>query len=232
MRSHISLLGFGTSEWEALGTWATAAVAATAALFALRQVGAAREATAQAQQATIEASWPYVAVFMEPSAASNVLLDLVVRNYGKTAASDVRLKADAPLRRTGDGAEGEQVLIPEVIPTLVPEQEWRTFWDSGFERFSSDLPSSHTVTVEYSSSDGTSHRYEYVLDWNTYLSQEFIDTKTAHHAAKSLDAIAATLKSWNESATGKLAVFVRDGDARDERRRAELERRRQDGSPE
>ena len=198
------------SEWEAVGVWVTVVVAMIAAGIALIQISAARKLRAEEAQ-------PYVAIYMDPSAASSAFIDIVIRNFGNTAATDVKIVCDAPLQRSNHvgGGRRQNVWLPEAIPTLVPAQEWRTLWDFGPERYKSELATRHVVTVEYQSSDGRQHKYNYVLDWAAYLERYSVNLKTVHHAAKSLEDISKTIKNWNESVHGSLSVYVRDGVARD-----------------
>ena len=112
-------------DWSALGTCFTALVAIAAALVAWRQVReAARLRREQAE--------PYIAVSVEFSAASNQFIDLVVKNYGSTAAYDIELKIEPEPRRSRKSEhDHDRVHIPEIIRTLVPGQEWRVMWDFG-----------------------------------------------------------------------------------------------------
>jgi hypothetical protein len=53
-----------------------------------------------------------------------------------------------------------------------------------------------------------------------------VTTYGAHHAAKALREIEKTTKRLTEGAAGGLSVVTRDGDARDDRLRQELDERR------
>lgn len=205
-------------EWEALGTWATVLVAAVATGFALRQLN-------ETKRARVEASAAYVAIYMESTEANPQLVDLVVRNFGATAASDIRIASDVTLRRTsGDsGAPPEDVWLPTTIPTLAPGQEWRTLWDFSPTRSSSDLEERHEVTINFKTYDGTGHSATYVLDWGAYLGRRWVDIKNMHDLARSVAKIEKTTSRWSESIHGSLSVFVRDGDERDRRCREEYE---------
>ncbi len=71
----------------------------------------------------VERSQPYVVAYMEPSEASKMFIDFVVKNYGLTAARNVVIQIDPAPRRSFDG---EEVAIPSTVPILAPGQEWRS----------------------------------------------------------------------------------------------------------
>jgi len=204
-------------QWSALAAWVTASVAVIAGGVAVGQLGEARRLRlGQAQ--------PYVVVFMEPSAAGSYYVDLVVRNFGATAAHDVRLEIEpAPHRHTGTGGE---LWLPELIPVLVPGQEWRTFWDTG-QRVESGLPDRHDAVATFNDSDGRAlPPLRSILDWGVLKNRATIDIYGIHHAAKALRQIDKTLSRWGERGSGGLAVVTRDGDAKNRREREHLRRRR------
>jgi hypothetical protein len=167
-------LGWTAEEWSALGALiaaggaaGTLVVAIVAALAAFRQV---REARALRQ----EQAQPYVAVYMEPSAATLQIIDLVVRNFGATAAHEVRLRITPRPQRSVQGGGVEDVWLPDVLPTLVPGQEWRTMWDLGRDRKDSGLPDQHRVEVVFSDSHGRALSATYQLDWGAYKGRQWV----------------------------------------------------------
>jgi hypothetical protein len=105
-------------EWAALGAWITAGVAVAAGLIAWYQLGEARQPRlAQAQ--------PYVIAFMADNPDRPKYVDLVIRNFGLTAATDVRVEIKrSPRRARFAGEPCETVAWPAHIPVLVPGQEW------------------------------------------------------------------------------------------------------------
>jgi hypothetical protein len=124
-----------------------------------------------------------------------------------------------------DDPNSPGLVLPDLIPTLVPGQEWRNLWDSGIARFDSDLPRRYEATASFSDSRGKRHRYVYVIDWGTLFDTEVVTSYGIHHAAKALREISKTLGKWTESGAGKLSVIARDGDARDRRDRERREQR-------
>lgn len=197
--------------WSAGAAWATTVIALIAGIAALRQVREARKLREEQSQ-------PYVVAYMEQSQAGGHLIDLVVKNFGATAARDVRIYSEPMLKRsTGQGAETEEVGTFKVLPVLVPQQEWRVFWDSGPTRKNTALPDEHVVRVEYKDSRG--RRMEptvAVLDWSIYKNILWVEIFGPHHAAKALREIKDIIKKWGEFGKG-LSVYVRDGSAKDAR---------------
>jgi len=172
-----------------------------------------------------EQAQPYVVVFMESSPAGEWLIDLVVKNFGSTAAHDVRVEFDPPLRRAA-GEDGT-VSVPASIAVLVPQQEWRTLWDTGIARADSDLPDHHVAKVRFSDSQRRElPTYEFVLDWGVVKARDVVTVYGSHHAATALREMAKEVKKWREGASGGLKVFTRNGDARDQRMREAMQERR------
>lgn len=216
MLAERTFLWWNANEWNSIGVWVTVAVAVVAAIAALRQIKASHDITD-------EESWPYVAAYMEESAASHVIIDVVVKNFGKTAALDVTLTSNPPLEQTVGNGKSEPLWLPDSIPTLVPGQEWRTLWDVGHQRYESDLPKRHEVTVRFTRHNPRKNEepfeYQYILDWAALMDRENAIVRGTHDIAGSLKEIQKDVRSWRESATGSLKVYVRDGDAKDARDR-------------
>lgn len=196
---------------SAVAASVTALTAICAALFAFQQVRLARSLRKEQAQ-------PYVALFMEPSAATPHIIDLVVRNFGSTAARDIAFDFSPGLQRSSsDGSGPENVEFPSQIPTLVPGQEWRTMWDFGPTRVEQGLEGRHTVSVSYLGID--SHErlsFSYELDWSYFIGRRWVQTYGIHDAAKALREIEKNMRGWRESGNRGLKVYVRDGDQRDE----------------
>ena len=166
------------------------------------------------------------------------MVDLVIKNYGTTAAFNVKLESSIPLMQAF-GAQGpEEIKIPPVIRTLVPGQEWRTLFDSGIERVKSDLPDTYEVVVSYESRGApkffkrsqrkvTKHSHTYTLDFASLKDVEFVSEKTIHNVANTLSEVSKTLKSWSDSGPSGLRANIRNGDALDAKRRREFEQQRE-----
>lgn len=205
---------WGPADWTALAGWVTATIALVASTIALLQLRHARRLRREQAQ-------PYVVAYMEPMVGAPEFVELVVRNFGATIARDVRISATPALRRTVQGGDPEDVWLPEYIPALVPSQEWRTLWDFSPERTSAALPDRHEVVVSYQDSKNKKlPDTPSVLDWGAYRGRSWIERRGLHDAAEALREIAKITKKWNNSIHGGLKVYVRDGDAADQRQRA------------
>ncbi|WP_435745396.1 hypothetical protein [Nocardioides sp. SYSU DS0663] len=200
----------------------TAIAAALTAMVALTALLLAYGQLAESRALRREQAQPYVVAFMESGGVSPHFVDLVVRNFGATAAFDVRVETKPNLQRS-DGQGGvEDVQLFDALPTLVPGQEWRTFWDYSPERSNVDLTGRHEVVVTFSGADGRRFKpLRYVLDWNTFTNRRWVQQYGIHDAAKALREMQSTVKRWQDSPRGGLAVYTRDGDAVDQRRRDE-----------
>jgi hypothetical protein len=168
-----------------------------------------------------------VVVFTEGSGNDPRHHDLVIKNFGMTAATDVRVVFSAPLESAvlRGPPNHSPIRTPDVIPVLVPGQEWRTFWDFTAARAgASDLPDEYTATVTFSDSGGepVNGEYRFVIDWRVLIDRTSVTVYNLHNAAEALREISDALRKR------KLDVVVRDGDALDERNRtyyADKERR-------
>lgn len=199
----------------------TLVVAVTAVFFARGQLKEAR--TLRREQAQ-----PYVTVSMERSAASSDLIDLVIKNLGTTAAFDVDLVSEPVMTRGADGDRSD-VWPGAKIPTLVPGQEWRTFWDTTYRRLGQEaqhLANRHQVTVEFNDSRGDSYQFASVLDWDVLRGRQSITERGVHDAAEALRAINKEMEKWTEGSRDGLKVVTRDGEAKDARRAAHYQRMR------
>lgn len=81
----------GADAWLAWAAWLAIGITVLALLYLNRQLQRNRRLAA-------EQTRPHVAMFMEPHAADWHVIELVVRNFGKTAAYDIRFSFDQPPR--------------------------------------------------------------------------------------------------------------------------------------
>jgi hypothetical protein len=209
--------------WSAFGTNVTAVIALAAGFVAWRQLREARQLRREQAQ-------PYVVCFAQRSPGHDEGVDIVIRNFGTTAARDVTVVVTPQLMRSGhvQGAPPEPVNLPTMLPVLVPGQEWRTFWDLGSSRANrTDLVDRHEVVVNYRDSQGTPlPPTPSVLDWGDFSEQVWLVTHGLHEAATALREINKTVKSFKNGNLGGLAAVVWDGDKQDQRRHQRLEQAR------
>lgn len=202
------------ADWvSAISTFLTLVVAVGAGIVAWKQLGEASAARKQTKDLELEKSQPYVVISMEES-VSPQFIDLVLRNYGPTAAYDVKVELDPWPRRTHDGKD---VQLPEVIPVMAPGQEWRTHWDEGSARMDSDLPDKHVGKVTFLGVERAALHSDAILDWSIYKSRIWTVMYGIHDLTQAVRTMRDTQKKWSENIHGGLKVFSRDGDAKDER---------------
>jgi hypothetical protein len=209
--------------WSAVGTWITLLVGGVALYFAKGQLNEASLAREQTKDLELEKSQPYVVLSMEESTGPDYI-DLVLRNYGQTAAHNVRVILDPAPKRAYPAGD---VKFPEVIPLLAPGQEWRTHWDAGSKRATAQLPQKHKGTVTYLGIKNAPQSIEVILDWSIYNSHASNVKRGLHDLAKAVMDIRDTHEGWDEEFSRGLAVHTRDGDAKDAaaaREKEEIER--------
>ena len=218
-----------TAAW--VSAWAaaiTALIAVIAAVAAAWQIHEARQARAQARALANEVAQPYVVAYMEADDVSPEYAHFVVKNFGQTAALNVRISSSPELRRAiyddRSAQQRVQVQLPAMIPILAPAQEWRTLWDKPADRKDKErYPDRHDVTVHYTDSHNEPHTTDSILDFSTFFDRIWFDRKTLHHLATATREINNKLGKFQEDIHGGLSVFTRNGDAKDHRRRVERE---------
>ncbi|MEO8814070.1 MAG: hypothetical protein ABI307_12455 [Mycobacterium sp.] len=187
----------GPDAWLAGAAWLAVAIAVLALLYLNRQLKRNRRAAA-------EQTRPHVTMFMEPHAADWHVIELVVRNFGKTPAYGVRFAFDEPptvarYETASDGyADVVALQLPDELPVLAPGQEWRTVWDSAIDRaeLGAGIESRFTGVLSYSDSSrpargwwpwrGKRSRFEnnVTLDWKDLPPVRRVELMTSHDLAK------------------------------------------------
>jgi hypothetical protein len=189
------LVDLSAGAWTALAAWLAVVVGVAALVYAWRQYQRAKEQTAELMQ-------PNVAMFMEPSASDWHLVELVVKNFGKTPAYRIRFEFPTPLtvgkyESAYDGGYVDigQLNLPAEIPYLAPTQEWRIVWDSALDRkeLGEGIASRFHGAVTYydgptTNKRGKKERKQFrstaVLDWATLHPVERLELLTTHDLAR------------------------------------------------
>ena len=186
--------GMSAGAWTAIAAWLAVVVGIAALVYAWRQYQRARDDAAELMQ-------PNVAMFMEPSASDWHLVELVVKNFGRTAAYGIQFKfANPPTVGKYETAYQDayvdvaELNLPAEIPYLAPTQEWRTVWDSALDRreLGEAIGSRFHGAVTYydaPSTDGDrkgrkQFRSTAVLDWGTLQPVERLQLLTTHDLAR------------------------------------------------
>lgn len=193
------LTDLGSGGWLAIAAWAALAIGLVVLLYAHRQVTKNR-------MLKTEQVRPHVTMFMEPHAADWHVIELVVKNFGSTAAHDVQLDfinhpTVAAYEDTGyDGPpEVAELDLPSELTSLAPGQEWRTVWDSAISReeLGGNIRSRFDGRLTYydkprpnrdkaSKSWGKRRAFEtkVTLDWATLQPVQRLELMTSHDLAK------------------------------------------------
>ncbi len=180
--------------WIAIAAWLAVVVLIAALVYAWRQYQRAKQQNAELMQ-------PNVAMFMEPSATDWHLVELVVKNFGRTPAYGIRFEfANPPTVGKYENAYEDRYVditplnLPAEIPYLAPTQEWRIVWDSALDRreLGEAIASRFDGAVTYydeprvadSKRAGISTGPTAVLDWATLHPVERLELLTTHDLAR------------------------------------------------
>jgi hypothetical protein len=213
-----TILDISNGGWSAIAAWVGLLLAVIAARYAWSQYSAAR-------QTRDEQAQPYVAIYMEPTEADRNAVDLIVKNFGATAARDIAITIEPPLQSSLN-AEVDKVNVPSVIRTLVPGQQWSTFWDTTFHREDRGLPTHHTATIEFKDSrNRTLGPYTFDLDWDAILGRGYIVTYGMHQLAVAVREIRDLLKGWRTPGADALRVLAYSGEEHDRQRQEHFQQR-------
>jgi hypothetical protein len=187
----------GSGAWLAVAVWVALALGVIALIYTNRQIQRSRELTADQVR-------PYVGMFMEPHAADWHVIELVVKNFGKTAAYNVRFAFTNPptvaaYEQASNGyADVVELQLPQELPSLAPGQEWRLVWDSALDRaeLGEGIESRFTGTVTYYDRPEQPRGWrvwrrarrplktEVVLDWDTLPPVQRVELMANHDLAK------------------------------------------------
>ena len=161
--------------------WVSACAETLMTLVALCALFYARGQVTEARRTREDQSRPYVVCYLEIDPNIPNAADLVIRNYGLTAAYNVVVTFDAtPERGVPADHVARIVSVPECFPVLAPGQEWRTHFDSGSnDRENFGLPMQYTGTIEYSTSKekGRDYSTDVVLDYDQFLNRLYSEKK-------------------------------------------------------
>jgi hypothetical protein len=194
------LTNLGSAGWLAIAAWAALVLGIAALVWANRQLKKNRQLKSEQVR-------PQVTMFMEPHPSDWHVIELVVRNFGQTAAHDIRFdfvnhptvaayedsQADGP-------PEVAELDLPSELPFLAPGQEWRTVWDSAISReeLGNAIRDRFDGVLTYSdrprpdAKAGKSRLWnkreffetKFRLDWGTLQPAQRIELMTTHDLAK------------------------------------------------
>jgi hypothetical protein len=209
----MDLFGVDAALWVATAATTQTFIFGAAAIFAYRQ---AREIQLTRQ----DQIRPFVIVDFDLSRPP--FIHLVIKNIGKTMARRVRIQTDPPLASTFDkDGRREPVanlrVFTEAIPTMAPDREIRTLFDSFPARTEHQLEEVYRVTVTYEGERGRSYVDEMVLDLGVYAKVTYVEEHTIHDVHKELKKIATAVDRWGAGIGhgSGILVVTRDDQRRD-----------------
>lgn len=187
------LTNINSAGWLAIAAWTAVALGLAALIYAWLQLRRNR-------QLKIDQIRPHVVMFMEPHAADWHLIELVARNFGRTAAYDVRFTFFKPPTVASYEDEYEDrrpdvvaLPLPDVLPALAPGQEWRTVWDSQRDRdqLGESIESRFDGAITYFDRPANGRlrqRRQYntkvLLDWDSLQPADRLELLTNHDLAQ------------------------------------------------
>ena len=190
-------------DWFSLvGSTATTlgvVVALIALVFTGRQLVETVRARKDAAEGEVERLQPAVAVYIDSPPDRPASPDLVIENFGPTAARDVHVEFATPLRRSGFAAPEEEtyrtVQVPD-IPFLGPGQQWRTWFDSARgRRDQGDLEDRYEGSVRYSGLHGVTRRDAVVLDFSPLKARIYTEEKTLGSVVHAIEKLTTATKA-------------------------------------
>jgi archaellum component FlaF (FlaF/FlaG flagellin family) len=184
----------------AIATCAQAALLIVAAIIAYRQVQEARRVREEQAQ-------PYVVVSLETDPSSPFLLNLAIRNMGKTVAREVFVTFEPEIvsaldKEASGNRIAEWAALKDGIRTLAPGQSMSTMVDSLLERYAGEastrLPGKFRATVRYKDDRRSpeNYSYEYDLDFDVFFGSHWVGRKSLDDLVKSIDKIRSTVEAW------------------------------------
>lgn len=194
------LTSLGSGGWLAIAAWA-------ALVFGIVVLVVVNRMVARNRQLKQDQVRPQVTMFMEPHASDWHLIELVVRNFGQTAAHNITFDfTQHPTVAIYEDSDhdGEldvtELRLPSELTVLAPGQEWRTIWDSAISReeLGGSIRSRFEGALTYYDmpAPGTGERRSRfgpkrrefestaVLDWATLQPVQRLELMTTHDLAK------------------------------------------------
>jgi len=188
------------ATWTAIGTWAMVLVLAITLVFVYRQVS-------EASKLRHEQSRPYVVVSIDIE--QRFLFVLAVENVGTTAAHNVDLTFDKPLRSRLKEIE-DVGMLQKPIPILPPRRRMRATWESSLDVFQDEYPHplTYEATATYSDREGRKYGPEkYTLDFRTYRGQA-AGMKGMPELVSAVESLQKEHAKWTDGVRGLLVHHV------------------------
>ncbi len=174
-------------------TWEMAAATRRSAEATERSVTEMREARDQE-------SAPYVVVYFDIPVGSHMIY-LVIKNIGKSVATNIRFTITPPLQTTIDWPIHDLAIFRDGIASMPPGYEIRTIVDGSVAYFGrDDFPLKYEATANYHGGIGSNPRQTVqILDLSARKGLMFASEKTITDVADELGDIAGETKAIRQS---------------------------------
>lgn len=128
---------------------------------------------------------PHIVAYFEIQIHSSVV-DIVVKNIGRSIAENVKLKFTPQLKSSFKSDLGSNLWANEGLGSMPPGKEIRTFFDFSHSLFGNDdIPKSYMVKVDYSGGiEATGYSDTQAMDLNPYKHISSITRHTMHDLVK------------------------------------------------
>jgi hypothetical protein len=207
------------AELAAVAAVVQTAVVAAALVFAwfqLRETSATRRDQSRA----------YVVAYVSTEPELREFPNLVVANLGTTAAYDITLATDRPLRSSLDDTTSSPLrdvgMLNSGIPTLVPGQRVSTLFDTMLQR-PQEWETTYRFKVRYRDRFDESPDDVFTLDLESRRGSLAIDELGLRSISKQLQKLVKEVHELRTGWGGPLQVVVEDRAVRHERVRVEAE---------
>jgi hypothetical protein len=218
-----TFLNLRADAWAAIASWATLTISLAAAVFVYHQL---REARLLRE----EQSRPFLIVDV---ALRSIIVELVIRNIGATAATNVIVFFDEPVTssRANGVAWSTTPLFTTGMPLMAPGRIIRFFLDTLPGRESAGLPMTLRGRVTYRSAGPRPRTYTETFDINLEVyRQSLIPEKGLPELVKEVEILRKEVAKWTDGTRGlHVRAADRDRDTVREHRSVHLERSIRDG---
>lgn len=223
-----------TDWWSVSATWVAALVAAIYTLFTYQLLR-------ESQRQRMAASEPLVIVSVTQDPVARSIIMLVIENFGKTTAYDVRFRADRPIPRGAYGIEGPSgeprfmdsgpfaIGIPALPPGGRREFSWGQF--GGLQHALGGKPLK--ITAEYSTPDRRITT-ESIVEVSSFENADASERDPVQACARQLERLVAEVqKAFRSHDAVRVQLVNLKQEAEEARRRfAERQQQRESGQKE
>jgi hypothetical protein len=198
-------------------TWEMASAARKSAEVAEKTVLEMREARDQE-------SAPYVIAYFDIHPGKN-LIYLVVKNIGRSMATNVKLHFDPPLLGNDISKQWKDFLTENIIPSMPPNYEIRTILGAFLDYLRPECPICYSVTVSYYGGVSTELRNsQYKLDLSPFRGIAFTQEYDTGDIVKRMEKLVAVQIKVAEATQRLLTVlekYITQPENQDSRSQAE-----------